>query len=83
MDIESTQGSTSSQTISATNKVAVCGQGDAVLGANTVSCLPQEAVPRFQEIVNMGVRNFVWPANMPDAMHFFHELAQKVIANVK
>ena len=30
----------------------------------------------------MGVHNFVWPANMPDAMHFLREFAEKVIPKV-
>ena len=30
----------------------------------------------------MGVHNFVWPANMPDAMHFLREFAEKVIPRV-
>jgi len=34
-------------------------------------------------IIDMGVHNFVWPANMPDAMHFLDEFAEKVMPNVK
>lgn len=55
---------------------------DTILDAISISGTAEEAVPRFQEIVDMGVRNFVWPANMPDAMHFLHEFAEKVMPNV-
>jgi hypothetical protein len=30
----------------------------------------------------MGVHNFVWPANMPDAMRFIREFAEKVKSKV-
>jgi 5,10-methylenetetrahydromethanopterin reductase len=56
---------------------------DTILDAISISGTAEEAVPRFQEIVDMGVRNFVWPANMPDAMHFLDEFAEKVMPNVK
>jgi len=56
---------------------------DAILDAISISGTPQEAVPRFQEMIDMGVHNFVWPANMPDAMHFVREFAEKVMPNVE
>ncbi len=56
---------------------------DTILDAISISGTPEEAVPRFQEIIDMGVHNFVWPANMPDAMHFLCEFAEKVMPNVK
>lgn len=56
---------------------------DNILDAISISGTPQEAVPRFQEIVDMGVRHFVLPANMPDAMHFIREFAEQVIPKVK
>jgi len=56
---------------------------DTILDAISISGTPEEAVPRFQEIIDMGVHNFVWPANMPDAMHFLDEFAEKVMPNVK
>ena len=59
------------------------GLTDTILDAISISGTPEEAVPRFQEIIDMGVHNFVWPANMPDAMHFLDEFAEKVMPNVK
>ncbi len=56
---------------------------DTILDAISISGTPEEAVPRFQEIIDMGVHNFVWPANMPDAIHFLDEFAEKVMPNVK
>ncbi len=56
---------------------------DTILDAISISGTPEEAVPRFQKIIDMGVHNFVWPANMPDAIHFLDEFAEKVMPNVK
>lgn len=55
---------------------------DTIVDAISISGTPADAVPRFQEIVDMGVHKFVWPANMPDAMHFLREFAKKVMPNV-
>jgi hypothetical protein len=40
-------------------------------------------MPQLKCFFNQGSIRHNWPANMPDAMHFRREFAEKVMPNVK
>lgn len=56
---------------------------DNILDAITISGTPEEAIPRFQQLADMGIDGFVWPANMPDALHFIRTFAAKVMPHFR
>jgi alkanesulfonate monooxygenase SsuD/methylene tetrahydromethanopterin reductase-like flavin-dependent oxidoreductase (luciferase family) len=49
------------------------------LDAVAIAGTPEEAVPRFRELVALGVDGFVIPAQMPDPHAFVRVLAERVI----
>jgi hypothetical protein len=59
-----------------------CVIRNAILDVILRSRIQQEAVSLLQEIIDMGVHNFVWTANMPDAMNFVRECAEQVMPSV-
>lgn len=55
---------------------------DRILDAIGVACAPDEAVERFQALVDLGIEGFVWPANMADPYPYIETFAKKVIPNI-
>jgi alkanesulfonate monooxygenase SsuD/methylene tetrahydromethanopterin reductase-like flavin-dependent oxidoreductase (luciferase family) len=53
-----------------------------VFDAIAVACTPEEAVQRFQAIVDMGIDGFVSPAGMAEPWPYIETLAEKVIPHV-
>jgi 5,10-methylenetetrahydromethanopterin reductase len=56
---------------------------DRILDGIAIIDTPEDAVPRFQQIADMGIDGFVWPAGMPDAMRFVRTFAERVIPFVE
>ncbi len=56
---------------------------DRIFDAIAVACSPEEAVTRFQAIVDMGIDGFVSPAGMADPWPYLETMAEKVIPRVK
>lgn len=56
---------------------------DRILDAIAVAMTPEEAVARFQELIDLGIDGFVWPANMTDPYPYIDTFADGVIPNVK
>ncbi|MCU7930734.1 MAG: LLM class flavin-dependent oxidoreductase [Candidatus Thiodiazotropha sp. (ex Codakia rugifera)] len=52
---------------------------DTILDAVCIAGTPEEAIPRFKILAEMGIDAFVWPANMMDAEHFIHTFADRVM----
>jgi 5,10-methylenetetrahydromethanopterin reductase len=55
---------------------------DRIFDAIAVACTPEEAVQRFQAIVDMGIDGFVSPAGMAEPWPYIETLAEKVIPHV-
>jgi 5,10-methylenetetrahydromethanopterin reductase len=55
---------------------------DRIIDGIAVAGTPDEAVPRFQEIADMGIDGFVCPAGMEDAMDFIRLFGDKVVPRV-
>jgi 5,10-methylenetetrahydromethanopterin reductase len=55
---------------------------DRIIDGIAIAGTPDEAVPRFQELADMGIDGFVCPAGMEDAMDFIRLLAEKVVPRV-
>lgn len=56
---------------------------DRIFDAIAIACTPEEAVGRFQALVDLGVDGFVWPAGMDDPMPYIETFAQRVIPNIR
>ena len=56
---------------------------DRILDAIGVACTPDQAVERFQALVDMGIEGFVWPANMVDPYPYIETFAERVIPNIR
>lgn len=56
---------------------------DRILDAIGVACTPDDAVARFQALVDMGIEGFVWPANMVDPYPYIETFAERVIPNIR
>ena len=52
---------------------------DRILDAIAIAGTPQEAIPRFKQLADMGVNGFVWPAGMSDPMPFIETFAAQVM----
>ncbi|MEW8052368.1 MAG: LLM class flavin-dependent oxidoreductase [Candidatus Thiodiazotropha sp.] len=52
---------------------------DTIIDAVCIAGSPEEAIPRFKAIADMGIDAFVWPANMVDAGHFIQTFADRVM----
>lgn len=55
---------------------------DRILDAVAIAGTPEEAVPRFREIADMGVDGFCWTAGMPEPEPFIRAFAERVIPAV-
>lgn len=53
---------------------------DRIIDAIAIAGSPEEAIPRFQEIVDMGVDGFVLPAGMVDPYPYMQTFADKVMS---
>lgn len=53
---------------------------DRIIDAIAIAGSPEEAIPRFQEIVDMGVDGFVLPAGMADPYPYMQTFADKVMS---
>lgn len=52
---------------------------DRILDAIAIAGTPEEAIPRFQQLADMGVNGFVWPAGMSDPIPFLETFAARVM----
>ena len=55
---------------------------DRIIDAIAVAGTPEEAVPRFQELVAMGLDGFVCPVAVPDPVPYLETLAAEVMAHL-
>jgi 5,10-methylenetetrahydromethanopterin reductase len=55
---------------------------DRIFNAIAIACPPDEAVSRFNQLVDMGIDGFVWPAGMDDPAPYMESFAQEVIPRV-
>ena len=55
---------------------------DRIIDAIAIAGTPEEAVPRFQEIIDMGIDGFVMPAGMVDPYPYMRTFAEEVIPRV-
>ena len=51
---------------------------DRILDAIAIAGTPEEAVPRFRELMDMGLDGFVWPAGMPEPVPYLERFAERV-----
>ncbi|MDJ0927346.1 MAG: LLM class flavin-dependent oxidoreductase [Gammaproteobacteria bacterium] len=56
---------------------------DRILDAIAIAGTPEEAIPRFQAIADMGVDGFCWTAGMPEPEPFIRNFAEKVMPAVR
>jgi len=56
---------------------------DRILDAIAIAGTAEEAVPRFQAIVDMGVDGFCWTAAMPEPERFVTEFAEKIMPAIR
>lgn len=56
---------------------------DRILDAIAIAGTAEEAVPRFQEIADMGIDGFCWTAAMPEPEPFISEFAAKVMPAIR
>ena len=56
---------------------------DRIIDGIAVARTPDEAVPRFRALANMGIDGFVCPAGMDDAMEFIQVFSEKVVARIE
>ncbi|HJP39437.1 MAG: LLM class flavin-dependent oxidoreductase [Gammaproteobacteria bacterium] len=52
---------------------------DRILDAVAIAGTPQEAIPRFQALVELGVDGFVWPAGMSSPGAYIETFAKQVM----
>ena len=55
---------------------------DRIIDGIAVAGAPDEAVPRFQALADMGIDGFVCPAGMDDAMEFIRLFGEEVVPRV-
>ena len=55
---------------------------DDIIDAVSVSGTPEEAIPRIQEIADMGIDGFVIPFAQPDPIPFLELFANKIMPNI-
>lgn len=56
---------------------------DRIYDAIAIACAPEEAVERFQALVDLGIDGFVWPAGMPDPYPYLKVFAERVMPRVR
>lgn len=56
---------------------------DRIYDAIAIACAPDEAVERFQTLVDLGIDGFVWPAGMPDPYPYLKIFAKRVMPRVR
>lgn len=56
---------------------------DRILDAVAIAGTPEEAIPRFQALVDLSVENFVLPVTTQVPMDMIRLLAERVIPNIK
>jgi 5,10-methylenetetrahydromethanopterin reductase len=56
---------------------------DRIVDGIAIAGAPDEAVPKFQALADMGIDGFVCPASMEDAMEFIQLFGEKVVPRVK
>jgi 5,10-methylenetetrahydromethanopterin reductase len=56
---------------------------DRIFDAIAIACTPEEAIVKFQAVVDMGVTEFVCPFGMPEPLPYMKTFADKVIPHVK
>jgi 5,10-methylenetetrahydromethanopterin reductase len=56
---------------------------DRILDRIAITETPEDAIPRFQQLANMGIDGFVWPAGMADAMHYIRTFGERVLPFVE
>jgi len=54
-----------------------------IYDAISIACTPEDAVQRFQALVDMGVDGFVWPAGMADPYPYLETFAERVMPGVR
>jgi len=54
-----------------------------IYDAIAIACTPEDAVQRFQALVDMGVDGFVWPAGMADPYPYLETFAERVMPGVR
>ena len=55
---------------------------DRILDGIAITETPENAIPRFQELAEMGLDGFVWPAGMPDAMAYVRTFGERVMPHI-
>jgi 5,10-methylenetetrahydromethanopterin reductase len=53
-----------------------------IFDAIAVACTPDEAARRFQELADMGIDGFVWPAGMDNPLPYMESFAEQVMPHV-
>jgi alkanesulfonate monooxygenase SsuD/methylene tetrahydromethanopterin reductase-like flavin-dependent oxidoreductase (luciferase family) len=56
---------------------------DRILDAVAIAGTPEEAVPRFRELIDLGVENFVLPIATKHPDHIIHTLAEQVLPRLR
>jgi 5,10-methylenetetrahydromethanopterin reductase len=56
---------------------------DRIIDGIAIAGTPDEAVPRFQALADMGIDGFVCPAGMEDALAFIQLFGEEVVPRVK
>lgn len=56
---------------------------DRILDAVAIAGTPEEAVPRFRELMDLGVENFVLPIATKHPDHIIHTLAEQVLPRLR
>ena len=56
---------------------------DDIIDAIAVAGNPREAIPRLQEIADMGIDGFVCPFAMDDPISYMRFFSEKIIPQVK
>ena len=56
---------------------------DSIIDGIAIAGTPEEVVPKFQAIADMGIDGFVCPAGMEDAMAFLELFGAKVVPRIE
>lgn len=52
---------------------------DRIIDAVAIAGTPEEAIPRFQALIDLGVDGFVWPAGMPAPEPYIKTFAERIM----
>lgn len=55
---------------------------DRIVDSIAIAGTPEESVARFQDLTDMGIDGFVWPANMSNPYPYIETFAERVIPHV-